>query len=294
MLKLNFLIVIALLLLSTCQTDPLPEPDLANVKYGPYKRNSLDIWFADTIETTPLTIFIHGGGFEEGDKEDMPNEFLQPLMESGISVASINYRLHSDALLPAAFYDSKRALQFIRSNSKEWGIDKEKIAVFGGSAGAQIGMWLAFADEMANPDAEDPVEHESSRLHCLATWKGQTTMDFDLWVEWVPGLEKMPYTKEQIFGPMTDEEYREIIESLSPISIISTDDPPIYMDYPMKPDDPIPSNPLKAWSWQVHHVVFGIKLKEKMDELGVESYLLYPGADSEYESCFDFIKSKLH
>ena len=292
---LNLLILVLLTGSWTlAQTENLPKPDLANVKYGIHERNILDIWFADTAKITPLAIYIHGGGFQEGSKEDLSPIVLQELLKSGISVASINYRLLSDAPLPAAFYDALRALQFIRSRAEIWKFDKVKVAAFGRSAGAHISMWLAFSDEMADTDAADPVEQESSRLYCVASTRGQTTFNFDLWVKWIPGLQKMPYTKEQIYGKMTDEEYSKTIEGISPISIISSDDPRIFMSYPMKPDDPIPSNPEVVRSWQYHHVIFGIKLKEKMDDLGVEADLKYPDADSKYKSNLDFLKSKLH
>lgn len=300
MAKLHFIKVLNLLTLvlltgswTLAQTETRHKPDLANVKYGMHERNILDIWFADTTRITPLAIYIHGGGFEEGSKEQLSPIVLQELLKSGISVASINYRFLSDAPLPASYYDALRALQFIRSRADIWRIDKVKIAAFGRSAGAQISMWLAFSDEMANPDAKDPLERESSRLFCVASTRGQTTMDFDLWVNWVPGLQKKPFTKEQIYGKMTDEEYSKTIEGLSPMSIISSDDPPIFMSYSMSPDEPIPSNPEVVRSWQYHHVIFGIKLKEKMDELGVEAELRYPGAESKYESDLDFLKSKL-
>jgi len=49
----------------------------------------------------------------------------------------------------------------------------------------------------------------------------------------------------------------------------------------------------KAQGWKIHHVIFGIKLKEKMDKLGVEAHLKYPGAKTMYTSIPEFFKSKL-
>jgi acetyl esterase len=270
-----------------------PQPDLADLKYGSHERNILDIWFADTAKTTPLAIYIHGGGFVSGSKEKLNPTILQELLESGISVASINYRFLSHAPLPAAHYDALRALQFIRSNAEIWNIDKKKIAAFGGSAGAQLSMWLAFSNEMADPDAEDPVERESSRLHCVATTGGQTTMDPEFWQTWIPGYEENNYSKERLYGNITDEEWNLTVEKISALSIVTSDDPPIFMSYGMKPDAAIPSDPRRQRGWKIHHVIFGIKLKEKMDALGVEADLKYPDAHTTYESNVEFLKSKL-
>ena len=156
-------------------------PTFANVKYGEHERQVFDIWIADTDKPAPLAIYIHGGGFKAGSKEKLkPNELSQ-LLKAGISVAAINYRYVTIAPLPAAHHDARRALQFIRSKADQWNIDKDKVAAFGGSAGAQICMWLAFTDEMAKPDSPDPIERESTRLTCVATAGGQTSNGAEFW-----------------------------------------------------------------------------------------------------------------
>jgi len=157
------------------------KPTHANVKYGTHERNVFDIWLADSPKPTPLAIYIHGGGFKSGSKESLKPNDLSHLLSAGISVASINYRYVSTAPLPAAHHDARRALQFMRSNANEWNIDKSKVATFGGSAGAQICMWLAFTDDMAKPDRSDPIERESTRLTCVATAGGQTSNGVEFW-----------------------------------------------------------------------------------------------------------------
>ncbi|MEM9328310.1 MAG: alpha/beta hydrolase, partial [Bacteroidota bacterium] len=251
------------------------------------------VWFSDTTKVTPLALYIHGGGFVSGSKERINALELKELLASGIAVASINYRFLADAPLPAAHWDALRALQFVRSKATEWMIDKDKIAAFGGSAGAQLSMWLAFSDDMADPDAEDPVERESSRLSCVASRGGQTTMDIGWWKEWIPGFNKLHYTREQLYGMMTDEEIGQAVEDISALSIITSDDPPIFMRYGMPPDEAIPSDPKRVRGWQIHHVMFGIKLQEKMKAIGVEAHLQYPGTEGVFPSKVDFLKAKL-
>ena len=76
--------------------------------------------------------------------------------------------------------DSKRFLQFVRFNHKKFNVDKNKIGVYGASAGAGTSLWLAFSDEMSEPLSEDPIARESTRLVvcALAT---QATYDFFQW-----------------------------------------------------------------------------------------------------------------
>jgi len=271
----------------------LRPPTHADVKYGPHERNVLDFYQAESDKPTPLVVYIHGGGFRGGSKSSLNATTLRELLNAGISVAAIQYRLVSDRPLPAAHHDSLRALQFMRSKAKQWNIDKTRVGAFGGSAGAQICMWLAFHDEMAEPSSRDPVQRESSRLTCVATSGGQTTLDFEWWTRWIPEYAKPHRERAEVFGDVTDEELREIIKDISALSLITSDDPPIFMSYGMKPDDPVPANPSRAQGWKVHHVLFGIKLKEKMDELGIEADLKYPGAQTTYRSNANFFITKL-
>lgn len=268
-------------------------PTMSDVKYGPYKRNMLDLYQAKSDMPTPLALYIHGGGFRGGSKKSVSQRMLNELMAAGISVAAIEYRLVPDNPLPAAHHDSLRALQFIRSKADEWNIDNKCIGAFGGSAGAQICMWLAFHDEMADTDGSDPLKRESSRLRCVVTNGGQTTMNFDWWKKWVPGYAKPHRELTEYFGNVSGEQLRGIIKDISALSLISSDDPPIFMSYGMKPDDSIPTDAKRVQVWQVHHVIFGVKLKEKMDKLGIEANLKYPGAQMKYDSSTSFLIAKL-
>ena len=276
-----------------------PTPDLVNVKYGEHERQVLDVWFADKHKTTPLAIFIHGGGFQSGSKEKVNRKELVRLLKAGISVAAINYRYKTIAPLPAAHNDAKLALQFIRSNASEWNIDKKNIGVFGGSAGAQICMWLAFSDEMARPESDNAIEKESTRVTCVAARGGQTTMESPFWLEHIrkfsPGQEATFNGKKrlQTFGVSTLEEADVIAKTISALDLISSDDPPIFMQYGMTPNDAVPGNARRARGWVVHHVAFGTALKEKMDDLNVEADLKYPGVKTTYNSSVAFLVAKL-
>lgn len=292
------------------KTDTTKKPPThANVKYGEHERHVFDIWLADSTKPTPLAIYIHGGGFRSGSKEKLKSNELSELLDSGISVAAINYRYMTIAPLPAAHHDARRALQFMRSKATDWNIDKEKVATFGGSAGAQICMWLAYSDEMAKPDSADPIERESTRLTCVATAGGQTSSGAEFWKKIIGSLvveekaaEAMmePYKGQApekvrlaIWGAKTLEEANEIAARHSAIDIVSADDPPIFMSYGSSPTSKPPSDPSKLRGWLIHHVNLGIALKERTDALKLEAHLKYPGADVKYKSLVEFFQDKL-
>lgn len=286
-------------------------PTHVGVKYGDHERQIFDIWLADSETPTPLAIYIHGGGFRAGSKEKLKPNDLEKLLKAGISVASINYRyLSIDTPLPTSHHDARRALQTMRSRAEEWNIDKEHVAAFGGSAGAQICMWLAYSDEMARPDSEDPVERESTRLTCVATSGGQTTNSATYWKNLFtlllgPDIDTKAFARpvgditdpEQAriaqWGAQTLEEAEEIASRHSALSLISADDPPIFMSYGMTPTASPPTNKERIRGWVIHHVNFGTLLKEKTDALEVEAHLKYPGAETAYPSLVEFFVDKL-
>ena len=287
------------------------SPTHANVKYGDHERNVFDIWLAESDKPTPLAIYIHGGGFRAGSKEKLSQDVLKQLLKAGISVASINYRyLSIDTPLPTSHHDARRALQFMRSKSKEWNLDKSRVAAFGGSAGAQICMWLAFSDDMAKPKSKDRIERESTRLTCVATTGGQTTLDVNFWQDKIATLLGPKTDAGSLFpslgnikdpqkariarwGATTVQEANEIASRHSALSIVSKDDPPIFMSYGMPPTAKPPTNKTRVRGWLVHHVNLGIALKKKTDALELEAHLKYPGAELKYPSQIEFLVDKL-
>ena len=287
------------------------SPTHASVKYGEHERNVLDIWLADSVEPTPLAIYIHGGGFRAGSKEKLKANQRDQLLKAGISVAAINYRFMSvNTPLPTPHHDARRALQFMRAKAKEWNIDKDRVAAFGGSAGAQICMWLAYTDDMAKSGSKDPIERESTRLICVATSGGQTTNDIEFWKNKIATLlgpdadakslsrplgnitdpEKAYLAK---WGAKTRDEAEEIARKHSAVSIVSADDPPIFMSYGMTPTAKPPTERGQIRGWLIHHVNLGLALKEKTDTLKLEAHLKYPGAKTKYQSQFEFLVDKL-
>jgi acetyl esterase/lipase len=297
------LLLIAFIGYSQENTNPeinKPEPTHKEVSYGENALNVLDFWQVKSDRKAPLVVFIHGGGFQALSKEKLSPKVLIELLDAGISVAAINYRLAPAHPLPAAFEDSKIALQFLRSKSEEWNIDKSKIGAFGGSAGAMISMWLAFHNDMKEDGSADIVLQQSTSLCCVATMGGQITFDRK-WMEIsIPGgfIHKNPAFL-RIFGVESFEELdnepeiKALIHELSPITHLSPDDPPVYMEYYMALDSLIPEEKPQRKPWALHHVIFGYTLKARMKALNIESDLNCPGEQSIYQSVPEFFISKL-
>lgn len=246
-----------------------PTPDLA-ARYGPHERNVLDLWKAKSDKPTPLVVYIHGGGFRAGSKETLSPALLDGLLAKGISVMAINYRLSPDVSFPDHYMDCARAVQFARSKAKEWNLDPSRVGSTGGSAGAGTSLWIGFHDEMADAKNADPVLRESTRLKCMAVHGAQSSYDPRVIKEWVGEAAAKHPALQGFFGLKDDEletpRAHKLYESASAINYLTKDDPPVYAFYGEVGEIPADAKPGHG----IHHINFGLRLKEKMDALQIE------------------------
>lgn len=253
--------------------SPIPLGDIKakfvkDISYGSYPENTFDIFQAESAKPTPLVIYMHGGGFIGGDKNfpysamwngnwDFPSE-VKTLLKNGISFVSINYRLLSVAndkegvLKP--MNDAKRCLQYIRSISNKLNIDKNNILLAGSSAGGGTSEWLAFSEDMADPQNADPVLRESTRVKAIAVKATQASYDLmrfetDIFKEYNFSLEEYlkidqsPTTLPRFLSfygmksvkDINSEAVKEYRKKVDMLSLMSADDPEIWVANEQKP-----------------------------------------------------------
>ena len=258
------------------------EATFIDEKYGSHPRNNFDIWLAESDQPTPLVIYIHGGGFVGGDKSKYySSEDLVRFLKRGVSVAVINYRFMNEPPygILGSMTDSKRCLQYIRYNAKKYNIDKSRIACSGGSAGAGTALWLAFSDDMADHNGDDPIEHESTRLTCAGAFATQSTYDVYQWDK-IIGLplnntpEKM-HSIARAFGFKTVESLSkpraEIVrKELDFISKMNINSSPFFVYNKQKGGIPTTADELN------HHPNHAKALKRKAEEVGLEAVVYAP------------------
>jgi acetyl esterase/lipase len=272
--------------------QPGQRIDLA---YGSHPRQVLDFYPAESDEPTPVVFYIHGGGWRGGDKKTNPKAFL----DKGISVVAINYRYVQNGVeekveppVKAPLGDAARALQFVRSKAAEWNLDKTRIGATGGSAGACSSLWLAFHDDMADPDSEDPVARESTRLYCAAVNGAQVSLDPQELREWMPnyGYGAHAFGLPN-FQSLIDNRQSVLpwIKEYSPIEHVSKDDPPIALFY--RGEVPVvgasPKDP-------THSGIMGVKLADRLKAVNVDVVLVHPGRPHpQYKNSTDYLIDRL-
>ena len=270
------------------------EPTLRDVAYGPHERNKLDLWQAKSDQPTPLVFYIHGGGWVAGSKEANSGPSLT-LLDQGVSYVSINYRLARDEnVLPCSLHDAARALQFVRSKAEEWNIDPDRIITSGGSAGGCSSLWLAYHDDLADPESDDPVARESTRVLGAAAIVAQSTIN-----PWVvkERLGPSAFQHEMIWrtvgAPSPEallenwEQYKDLSIEASPITHVSKDDPPVFIVYGN-------NTPAPPETGGIHHVEFGRILQEACEPLGLSCTIKIAGKDTRQDALDKFILERLN
>jgi acetyl esterase/lipase len=298
----------------TRAADPVPvapapalAPTARNVAYGTHTRQVLDFWKADSERPTPVVILIHGGGWVNGDKSGYRGA-VKRYLDAGVSVVAINYRFVTEAdqrgVSPPVKWpleDAARAVQFVRSKAKEWNLDKTRVGATGGSAGACSSLWLAFHDDLADPKSADPVARESTRLSCVAVSGAQTTLDPKVVREWIPNARygghafgvRTATNRDGAFQTFFEQREKLLpwIEKYSPMTHVTKNDPPVFLEYPGQKKPPVKG---EAQDDPTHSALLGMILMEKLKAEGVEGILVYPGkAHDKYKTSADFLIDRL-
>ncbi|MDX9973283.1 MAG: alpha/beta hydrolase [FCB group bacterium] len=150
------------------ENPPIPDEvkSVPDVEYFNVDGNSLklDLYLPrESKGAVPALVFIHGGGWSGGNRKDYAPYTIE-FARRGYVTASISYRLRGVALYPACVKDVKCAIKFLRANAEKYGIDPNRIAALGGSAGGHLSMMIGYAagapefDQGCFPDVSDAVQ----------------------------------------------------------------------------------------------------------------------------------------
>ena len=120
----------------------------------------------------PLIIWIHGGAWAGGNKADCP---ARRMSERGYAVASINYRLSSEAIFPAQIEDCKAAVRWLRAHAGQYALDAEHFGAWGDSAGGHLAALLGTAGDVKEFDKGDNLDF-SSRVQAVCDYYGPTDL----------------------------------------------------------------------------------------------------------------------
>lgn len=184
--------VVALIAEPAKQKPPGPKPSHSDISFGPDSHQLLDIYLPTKGEA-PYPALLWFGGIWKAARHPANLGFFQP---RGIVVIAVQVRTMEDAVAagekePISYVQSDAicAVQFVRHNAGKWNIDRQWLAVGGGSQGAQPALFVRCSRDRGNAASSDPIERESSLVTCGAAYRCQPTFDPRRMQEWVPGVK---------------------------------------------------------------------------------------------------------
>ena len=169
----------------------------------------------------PAVIYIHGGGWYSGDKSyALKRHDIPELLDQGYLVAAIDYRLAPRYKFPAQIEDVKCAIRFLRANADTYGIDPLSIGLLGDSAGGHLAALAGVYDNGTGFGISGGNREQADKVQAVVDIYGPT--DLALICQQDNTLHM-----EHVFG--TADPSSPIIKQASPVTHVSSDDPPFLI-----------------------------------------------------------------
>ncbi len=211
-------IVVPILMVLFCGEAVAAETTTRDIEYARAGETSLKLDLHRPQQGgafAPLVIFL-------GDGPDAPDtsSAAMPLLEHGYAVAIVKYRSPQVAPFPAQIHDIKSAVRFLRSHAGDYGIDPDRIGVWGASAGGHLAALLGTSGGIAELEGES--SSISSRVQAVVDYWGPA----DLLI--VEKGSKLRHSIETLLGGALEQK-QDLARLASPITHVTSDDPPFLI-----------------------------------------------------------------
>jgi acetyl esterase/lipase len=165
-----------------------------------------------------VLFMVSGGWFSSWAPPEVMEGFAKPLTEKGFTVFTVRHGSSPKFSIPEAVQDVRRSVRFIRLNAKRFGIDPDRLGVYGMSAGGHLSLMLGTASDEGDAESKDPVLRVSDRVSAVAAWVPPTDLRIAVW----EAPESLPAYKN---FPALDLPIDEAAK-FSPLVHVTSDDPP--------------------------------------------------------------------
>lgn len=177
-------------------------------------------------EKAPLIVYVHGGAWRSGSKSAVP---IAGLLEHGFAIASVDYRLSTQAQFPAQIHDIKAAIRFLRAHSDKLRLDSRRIAIIGTSAGGHLAALAGVTHGHAGLEGQvgDHLD-QSSQVNAIVSLYGASNLESILGQSTEFGLGvRIPALKLLLGG--LPEEKPALAKLASPVVHLDAEDPPLAL-----------------------------------------------------------------
>jgi acetyl esterase/lipase len=239
----------------------VPAGTIHAVRYGPQSHQLLDLYLprhTDRARGIPVIVYLHSGGWIGGSRANVA-DVASAQLARGYAVASVDYRLATPGgggSFPAAIYDVKRAIRFLKAHAGTWGLDLSRVILLGSSAGGHLAALSGASVGQLEPDFTGPLAGVDSGVVAIVDIVGPTDLtEFSA----TPHPWAAPLTADFLGCPIRNGRAAcppKLLGMASVAPYIVAASPPIFLAYGAEDNLVVPSTqgaPLaRAWV-QAHH-----------------------------------------
>lgn len=190
---------------------------------------TLNVYQPENANGIGVLVMVSGGWKSAPDK--IPPWMLAPLLRNGQTVFAVSHLSQPDATIMEIVEDVNRAVRFVRHHADEYGVNRERLAVVGGSSGGHLGLMLATRGGPGQAMSNDPVDRESSAVQAAAVFYPVTDL-----LNLGSSTENLhdggpPKSFRNAFGPQAKDlrVWKRIGHDTSPIFHVTSALPPIFI-----------------------------------------------------------------
>lgn len=186
----------------------------------------LDLYLPADASDPPLLIWVHGGGWQRGERSPVSTlDFVR----AGYAMASVDYRLSPVAPFPAQSHDVKAAIRYLRAHADELGIDAERVGILGVSAGGHLAALAGVTNGHAGLEGTVGGNLDrSSDVQAIVSYFGASNLTSILDQSTPFGLNIRQPGLELLFDGPPDERV-ELARLASPVFHVDAADPPLLL-----------------------------------------------------------------
>ncbi len=218
------------------EPEDYPKNYKLDIVYGTLSSDEkMDIFYPETGEGPfPVFIEVHGGGWYFGQKRSVEFQPFLLGLERGYAVVSLGYTLSPKARFPQAVEEIKGAIRYLKAHAKELNIDPNRIALWGGSAGAHLAAMAAMTCGCGRYDspAYGNLEYDSS-VAALVLWYGC----FDYYTDEEQRkilrqpVKKDSFVYDNFLGVSPVERFPSLLHQMNPEEYITSFAPPTFFQH---------------------------------------------------------------
>ena len=254
--------------LLSARAEPVVQKDIPFL--GEERSEKMDAYLPPDSFSRPVpaVIFIHGGGWTGGHRSDgVPAGICRTLAKNGYAAFSIDYRLNTASktedgktvitkvVWPENFYDCNTAVRYVRKNAEKFGVDPDRIAIMGASAGAHLALLVAATADSAKWNAGGLYTETGNDLAAVVEFYGRHDVSRD---------------RRQHIAGSTPEETAVNVTDASPVTHLTAAMPPVLA--------------VQGDADKIVPVTYGRELVERLKTLGVpHEYIEIPGAGHSFD-----------